>query len=92
MQDIDKVLDATAACNDLELMMQGLRVASKLIACNSGWLERQRDVTWATLWRGLAIKDQRHFSDQHLADMQGSAVGSIECVLPCHQSSVIPEF
>lgn len=84
MQDIDKVLDAAASCKDLDLMMQGLQVASKLIACNGGWLERQRDVTWAALWRGLATIDHRHFDQQHILSMQGSAVGSNECVL-CRQ-------
>lgn len=87
MQDVEKVLAATAACKDLKLMMQGLQVASKLIACNAGWLERERDVTWAALWRGLAKMDKHHFREQPVPDVQGAAVGSIECALPSDRIS-----
>lgn len=61
-------------------MMQALQVASKLIACNGGWLEQQRDITWAALWRGLASFDRHHFSTQHSDVMQSSAVGTGEYV------------
>jgi hypothetical protein len=89
MQDLDKVLDAAAGCEDLEMTMQGLQVASKLIACNSGWLEQQRDGTWAALWRALATADRRHFHPQHVpsAMQGGSGAGWIEYVpfcLPTH--------
>ena len=61
-------------------MMQALQVASKLIACNGGWLEQQRDITWAALWRGLASLDRHHFAPQQSDMMQNSAVGVGECV------------
>jgi hypothetical protein len=85
MQEIDKVLEAAAGCKNLELMMQGLQVASKLIACNGGWLEQHRDITWAALWKSLASMDRHHYAPQ---PMQASTVASGECASPFNRCCV----
>lgn len=77
VQDVDRVLEAAAACGDAELMVRAVSVAARVVACSPGWLERQRDVAWAALWQALAEADLQFFDRDAAGGHQGLGT---ECV------------
>jgi hypothetical protein len=97
MQDLDKVLNAAASCKDLDMMMQGVQVASKLIACHSGWLDQHRDDTWAALWHALVTEDRQRFCPQHdpgamRGDLATGWVEYVSCVFPLSVPTISTSF
>eukprot|EP00892_Ulva_mutabilis_P003464 jgi/Ulvmu1/148/UM001_0152.1 len=83
--DVDAVISEAAASDDVDVLLEGVAVASRIAACNAVWLERQRDAGWAALWAALAQLDVPCFrtaiaaSDtpmgMNAGDLSGSVVG-----------------